>query len=75
MKTDRHPLHLILIFLFSRIGYTFVGVRFDYEPLWYFRQFIDPVLLREDLFASLLYFPRTAAAVQPVPWLLAASRG
>ncbi len=56
MKTDRHLLHLILIFIFSRIGYMLVGVRFDYQPLWYFRQFIDPVLLREDLFASLLYF-------------------
>ena len=33
MKTDRHLLHLILIFIFSRVAYMLVGVRFDYEPL------------------------------------------
>ncbi len=56
MKSDRHLLHLILIFLFSRVAYMLIGVRFDYGPLRDFRQFIDPVLLRENLFESLLYF-------------------
>jgi hypothetical protein len=39
----------------SRILYYLAGVRFDAEPLDFYIQFIDPPLLRHDLWRSLFY--------------------
>lgn len=42
-------------FAFINLIYYLVGVRFDYEPLYTFIQFIDPNLLKSNLFESLFY--------------------
>lgn len=64
-KRDRHaarkrlnipPLaYVIIAFVLSRIVYFILGVRFDIGPLDYYWQFIDPELLRTNLFESLYY--------------------
>jgi hypothetical protein len=48
-------LALVAAFAASRILYYLAGVRFDAEPLDYYIQFIDPELLRNDLWRSLFY--------------------
>ena len=46
---------LTAVFVLSRALYYAVGVRFDIEPLEFFFQYIDPALLRTDLWRSLFY--------------------
>jgi hypothetical protein len=46
---------LAVIFVLSRIIVAFLGVRFDMSPLQWFYQYIDPVLLKENLMQSLVY--------------------
>jgi len=46
---------LAVIFILSRGLVAFLGVRFDMSPLQWFYQYIDPVLLKENLLQSLLY--------------------
>lgn len=46
---------LAIIYLLSRLGYIWAGVRLDMGMLAYGYQFIDPELLRTDLFKSLFY--------------------
>ena len=56
--TSVHAVPLAVIvagFVVSRMGYYLAGVRFDADPLGRFWQFIDPELLRDRLFESLLY--------------------
>src|SRR5437588_7071919 len=43
------------IFLLSRVLYALLGVHFDSSPLQYFWSYIDPELLRHDLFRSVWY--------------------
>ena len=43
------------IFVVSRCIYYWMGVRFDATPLWFYWQMIDPALLRDALWQSLLY--------------------
>jgi len=54
--STRNPLFLIgLIFLLSRVLYFLAGVCMELEPLQYYNQFIDPLLLKNDLWRSLFY--------------------
>ncbi len=46
---------VVIAFALSRIIYFISGVRFDIEPLGDYWQFIDPALLRTNLFESLYY--------------------
>jgi hypothetical protein len=46
---------LIFFFILSRIFYYLIGIRFDITPLYWFYQFIDPQLLKFELFKSILY--------------------
>jgi hypothetical protein len=43
------------LFLIINLFYYFLGVRFDYTPIYYFAQFIDTNLLKSNLFESLFY--------------------
>jgi hypothetical protein len=50
-----------LVFLISRLVYRVgLGVRFDWTPVTYFIQFIDPWFLRHDFFRSILYLHHQA---------------
>jgi len=51
----RFLLRLTLVFVVSRLAYFAVGVRPDTEPLNYYMQCIDPALLRDHLWQSLMY--------------------
>ena len=51
----RLPLLLILVFAASRLIYFAAGVRPDTSPIDYYWQYIDPALLRDHLWQSLLY--------------------
>ena len=42
-------------FLFSRIVYFLMGVRFDATPITYYRQYADPELLRTHLLQTVYY--------------------
>ncbi len=46
---------LVLYFIFSRLLFYLIGIRFDASPLSWFYQFLDPVDLKNDLFRSILY--------------------
>ncbi len=46
---------LILYFIFSRIVFYLLGIRFDVSPLSWFYQFLEPVDLKNDLFRSIIY--------------------
>ena len=46
---------LLFFFIFSRILYYIIGIRFDITPLYWFYQFIDPQLLKIELLRSILY--------------------
>ena len=46
---------LIFFFIITRIFYYFIGIRFDITPLYWFFQFIDPLLLKTELLKSVLY--------------------
>jgi hypothetical protein len=46
---------LVAIYFFSRVAYYSTGVRFDISPLDYFFQYLDPVILRDNLWEGLLY--------------------
>ena len=46
---------LIFFFIITRIVYYFMGIRFDITPLYWFFQFIDPLLLKTELLKSILY--------------------
>ncbi len=55
-ESGYHPLLiLIVLFALSRLVYFLLGVRFDAGPLEYAWQYIDPTLLKSDLFESLFY--------------------
>jgi hypothetical protein len=44
-----------VIFIVSRCLYFLAGVRFDMEPLQFYWQIVDPVLLHEAFWQSLSY--------------------
>jgi hypothetical protein len=46
---------IVIVFVVSRLVYYAMGVRFDTEPLAFFWQLIDPVLLRDAPWQSLFY--------------------
>ena len=46
---------LLFFFILSRVFYHLIGIRFDATPLYWFYQFIDPQLLKLELFKSILY--------------------
>lgn len=46
---------LTIAFVLSRLAYFALGVRFDAAPLDFYNQYIDPLLLRQDLWESLYY--------------------
>ena len=46
---------LLFFFIISRVIYYLLGIRFDMTPLYWFYQFIDPRLLKIELFRSILY--------------------
>lgn len=46
---------IILIFVLSRLFYFHAGIRFNAAPLYSYWQYIDPYLLRNDLFQSIYY--------------------
>lgn len=54
-RAPSRPVILLAVFIASRIAYAIAGVRFSIEPLGSSWQFIDPVLLEEDLFTSIWY--------------------
>lgn len=45
---------VVVAFLFTRILAFALGVRFDAAPLGFYWQYVDPVLLRNDLWGSVL---------------------
>ena len=47
--------YIIVVFILSRLLYFSAGIRFDATPLNYFYQYIDPDLLKNNLFQSLYY--------------------
>jgi len=50
-----------LVFLVSRVLYRVVlGVRFDWSPITYFIQFVDPWFLRHDFLRSIFYLHHQA---------------
>jgi hypothetical protein len=54
----RSALSLLLVaagFALSRLGFWWLGIRFDATPLGRFWQFVEPRLLTEDLWRSLYY--------------------
>lgn len=46
---------LTTLFVLTRIFYYFLGLRFDASPLGVYNQYLDPLLLRNDLLRSLFY--------------------
>ena len=50
-----YSLLLALVFVVSRAIYLAVGVRPDTSPIGFYLQYIDPALLRDHLWQSLLY--------------------
>jgi hypothetical protein len=51
----------MLVFLASRLVYRVgLGVRFDWTPITYFIQFVDPWFLRHDFLRSILYLHHQA---------------
>jgi hypothetical protein len=46
---------VVVAFVVSRIVYYALGVRFDMNPLDSYLQYLDPLLLRENLWQSLFY--------------------
>jgi hypothetical protein len=48
-------LYIIIVFILSRLFYFYLGIRFDATPLNNGYQYIDPDLLRNNLFQSLYY--------------------
>ena len=54
-STGRELALLAVAFVLSRILYYAAGVRFDAAPLNFYLQYIDPNLLRTDLWRSLYY--------------------
>ena len=46
---------LAVVFIVTRCLYLVAGVKFDVEPLSFYWQFIDPVLLRSDMWRSIAY--------------------
>jgi hypothetical protein len=54
-KNQRWIVFIAMAFSLSRILYYILGIRFDAEPLFYFWQFLDVKLLRENLLESLFY--------------------
>ena len=55
-RVDGFLILTVCIFLVSRIVYLLVfGVRFDADPLRYYWQYVDPVLLQTDLLRSVFY--------------------
>lgn len=51
----RHFVFIIFVFLISRIVFYLIGVRFDFQPLYFYLQIIDPRLLKTDLIRSIVY--------------------
>lgn len=52
---SKEILGLAAVFALSRVLLICLGVRFDTSPLQWFYQYIDPLLLKENLWQSLLY--------------------
>ena len=56
MRNHKTCLALIAaVFAASRIIYWLIGVRFDIVPLTFYQQYIDPALLKHDLWRSIFY--------------------
>jgi len=55
MKPQRNDWILVAGFFLSRATYAALGLRFDSETLSTYFQWIDPVLLRQDLIASVVH--------------------
>lgn len=56
IHSTRHgSIILIFFFIASRIFYYLIGIRFDITPLYWFYQFIDPQLLKSELFNSIMH--------------------
>jgi hypothetical protein len=53
---------LTAVFAVSRVLYYWIGVRFNIETLPSYLQYIDPALLRTDLWRSLLYLEQQPPA-------------
>lgn len=55
-KWLRNPrIWIVVVFVLSRLAYYAAGVRFDAAPLWDYWQLVDPDLLRQRLWESLVY--------------------
>lgn len=52
---ERYGLVIILIFILSRIIFSFKGGSFLATPLFFAKQYLDPLLLENDLLRSLFY--------------------
>jgi hypothetical protein len=58
IKLDRTTIpycFITLFFIFTRAFYWLIGVRFDVSPLDTYLQYVDPPLLKNDLWRSLFY--------------------
>ena len=55
LRDDRYGLALVLVFVLSRVIFTLKGGTFLATPLFFAKQYLDPLLLENDLLKSLLY--------------------
>lgn len=55
LRDERYGLAIVLVFILSRVIFTLKGGSFLATPLLFAKQYLDPLLLENDLLKSLLY--------------------
>ena len=55
-RDEKYGLAIVLLFIVSRVIFTLKGGTFLATPLFFAKQYLDPLLLENDLLKSLLYF-------------------
>ena len=56
---------ILAVFIASRLIFSFMGGAFIAKPLAFAMQYLDPVLLKDDLLQSLFYLHSQPPLVQP----------
>ena len=56
LRDERYGLAIVLVFIVSRVIFTLKGGSFLATPLFFAKQYLDPLLLENDLLKSILYF-------------------
>ena len=55
LKQEKYGLVIVLVFILSRIMFSLKGGSFLATPLLFAKQYLDPLLLENDLLRSLFY--------------------